>query len=392
MKLTPDDIINQNFSNKAMGFNKEEVKAFLEIVAVEFEELANQNTLLKKRLDEKDNQIKLMDENRGDLKEILNTLQLMKKDNDTVIRTVNNNVGAEMKELLTTVKGFKEQIMEIRPKNVEFTTKEDLEKFISTVQMVKEEELDKASEEAKRIIDEAEQRAEEIFREIEMETETKREKAALIINEAQQKADEMFRLAESEMESHKQRAAQIVIEAQQKAEEIAKIAENEMDSNKEKAVQLVNMARQKAEEIIRKAEGQAETDKEKGAHLVNEAKQKAEEIIRKAEGEAEVDKERAAQIIRESQQKAGGIIREAKDEEDKIRIVISNLKKHHRLFEHRIKEVIEFHLNLLGSVDEDQKEKENLDASFEYVSSPLSISEESPFNSPDLSPFSAPKG
>ncbi|MGH7890470.1 MAG: DivIVA domain-containing protein, partial [Thermodesulfobacteriota bacterium] len=365
-----------------MGFNKEEVKAFLEIVAVEFEELANQNILLKKRLDEKDNQIKLMDESRGDLKEILNTLQLMRKDNDSVIKTVNHNVGSEMKELLTTVRGFKEQIMEIHPKDTELTTKEDLEKFISTVQKVKEEELDKATEEAKGIINEARQRADEIIREIEGETETKREKAALVINEAQQKADEIFRLAESEMESHRQRAVHIVNEAQQKAENMVRFAESEAEADREKALQIVNMARQKAEELVRKAEAQSEADKEKGTQLLIEARQKAEEIITKAEGEAEEDKERAAQIIRESQQKAATIIREAKDEEDQVRIAISNLKKRHRLFEHRIKEVIEFHLNLLGSVDENQKEKENLDAAFEDTSS-LSSSDESPFTSPD---------
>ncbi len=188
MRLTRDDIIS-----KAMSFNEGEVKAFLETVAGEFEELTNENTSLKKQLEEEKARVHLITGTVGELREILNTL---------------------------------------KPKEVEFATKEDIERFFVTARKIKDDELRKADEEAKRI--------------------------------------------------------------------------------------------------------------------VNEAYQRARALINDAENDVEGKREEAAQIIRGAQQKSGTILREAKGEEERIRIQIANLKKQYRLFEDRVKEAIEFHLDLLG--------------------------------------------
>ncbi|HEX3034105.1 MAG TPA: hypothetical protein VHT73_03100 [Thermodesulfobacteriota bacterium] len=246
MRLTRDDIIY-----KAMSFNEGEVKAFLETVAGEFEELTNENTSLKKQLEEEKARVNLITGTVGELREILNAL---------------------------------------KPKEVEFATKEDIERFFVTARKIKEEELRKADEEAERIVNEAQQRARALINDAENDVGDKKEEASLILNEAHQKAEEMIRDAEGEAEKIMERAAQVIRDAQQRAKEAVKYAENQ----------------------------------------------------------AERKREEAAQIIRGAQQKSGTILREAKGEEERIRIQIANLKKQYRLFEDRVKEAVEFHLDLLS--------------------------------------------
>ncbi|MBE9546099.1 MAG: DivIVA domain-containing protein [Proteobacteria bacterium] len=50
MKITAEDIHNQQFKIKFRGFDIREVDFFLEVVAAEFEELARQNVLLREKL------------------------------------------------------------------------------------------------------------------------------------------------------------------------------------------------------------------------------------------------------------------------------------------------------------------------------------------------------
>jgi cell division initiation protein len=114
MKIDSDDILKQDFATKFFGFDKREVRVFLNVVANVYEELINENTLLRK------------------------------------------------------------QLTAIDAKETEFITKDDLKKFISTLQWIKEKEIEKAEQEA-----------------------------ALIIKEAQLKAGAMIREAESEVEKRK---------------------------------------------------------------------------------------------------------------------------------------------------------------------------------------------
>ena len=390
MKLTPDDVINQNFSNRPMGFNKEEVRAFLEIVAAELEDLIKENEGLKKRLDEKDSQVRLMDETRFEVKEILSALKLMKNDQES--GGTASKVGASLGEILETLRGLNGKINEIGPRREEFTTKEDLERFISTMQKLKEEELDKAGEEAKRIIDEARQKSEDLVKRAEADVETKKEEAALIINSAQQRAEEILREAESLVDAKREQAIHITNEARQRVEAMIAEAKSQAENKREEAVSIINEAQGKAREIIEEAENQAEKMRDEGSQIIRDAQQRAKLLVKEAEDQVEGKKEEAAQIVREAQQKASAVIRDARGEEEGIRQAILGLKKQHRLFEHRIKEVINFHLSLLGSVNDELNEDNNPDTSSQPVSSsPFSAPADSDFTAPGRSPFSAPE-
>ncbi len=368
MKLNSDDILKQNFSTRAFGFNKEEVMAFLELVATEYEELFNENMLLKKQVTERDNQFRLMNETRGQVNEILNTLQQFKSQSleadgrkdliekqltkkDEIIESINSEVGAKVGEILATIQGFKE-IMEARPKEPEFMNKDDLEKFVSTVQRVKEEEIKKAEEEAALILNEAREKAERMVEEAEREEQSIREnmefKSELIVNEAQQKAERII----SEAERIKEEASLIINEAQGNAEQMVREAEDRVERVKEQAALIIREAQEKAEKMVRETEDEIGRKKEAAELIIQEARHKAEGMIKEAEGEAERRREESLLIVRKAQQKAEAIIREAESEESRIKTAVAELKKQHQFFKERIKEVVELHLQILGSVSE----------------------------------------
>ncbi len=373
MKLTPDDIINQNFSHKAVGFNKDEVRAFLEIVAGEFEELINENTVLKKQLEERDDRIELISETRGEVKEILNTLQQFSRESlevsrqntvagqefvkkgEEIVRTISGKIGTEIeiRQLVETIQKFKEHINELQS-SAEFVTKDDLKRFISTVHKMKEEELEKADDEAKRIINEAHQKAKAMIREAEGEAENRKEQAALIVNEASQRAEELIRESENEREKRKAEAAQLIKDAQERAKAIIKDTEVEAEKMKERAAQIVRDAQQEAKVIMRDAEVEADKRKEEATQVIREAQQRARTLVKDAEVEADKRKEEAAKIIREAHQQSQAIMRDTRSEEEKSRIEIANLKKQHQLFQERIRETIGFHLKLLGSTEKEE--------------------------------------
>jgi cell division initiation protein len=50
LKITPEDIKNQNFSKTFRGYNQTEVDAFLGLVAQQLEELIKENSDIKKKL------------------------------------------------------------------------------------------------------------------------------------------------------------------------------------------------------------------------------------------------------------------------------------------------------------------------------------------------------
>lgn len=58
MKFTPFGIKNQEFNKSVRGYDRDEVKAFLEKLADEFERLQNENDKLLKDLEEKEGQLK----------------------------------------------------------------------------------------------------------------------------------------------------------------------------------------------------------------------------------------------------------------------------------------------------------------------------------------------
>lgn len=58
MKFTPFGIKNQEFNRTVRGYDRDEVKAFLERISDEFEKLQNENEQLKIDLDQKEDQLK----------------------------------------------------------------------------------------------------------------------------------------------------------------------------------------------------------------------------------------------------------------------------------------------------------------------------------------------
>ncbi|MGQ0792536.1 MAG: DivIVA domain-containing protein [Deltaproteobacteria bacterium] len=333
MKISSDDILRQDFSTKAFGFSKEEVMSFLEIVSAEYEELVSENALLKKQLGEKNTQIQLLDESKAEIKDILNTLrqfskeslevahtntlldqQLIKKDEE-IIKSISGDVGAELKRLLAGIQSLKE-LYDARLKEDKLLNKGDLERFVSTVQIIKEQEFKKIEAEAASIVKDAKQRGEEVIKEATSHADKIREQAAPIVHQAKQKAEEVIREA-LELASRK----------------------------KEESALLANQTQQRSDEMLR----DAERAKESAVSIVAEAHQRADELVREAQRESERVQEDASHIVKKSQQRSELIVQEAEEEASRIRSAFAEIKKQHQFFKDRMKEVIELQLQILGS-------------------------------------------
>ena len=62
MRLDPDTILAQSFKKSLSGYSKEEVQDFLKIVAKDFKEMKRDLTRLRDELNEKDLQVRELDE------------------------------------------------------------------------------------------------------------------------------------------------------------------------------------------------------------------------------------------------------------------------------------------------------------------------------------------
>jgi cell division initiation protein len=62
MRLDPDTILAQSFKKSLSGYSKEEVQDFLKIVAKDFKEMRRDLTRLREELNEKDLQVRELDE------------------------------------------------------------------------------------------------------------------------------------------------------------------------------------------------------------------------------------------------------------------------------------------------------------------------------------------
>ena len=76
MRLTPMDIRQQRFRVKSFrGFDRQEVEAFLEEVAGDYEELVRENNLLKEQLTALEERVRGMEEEERLIRETLQTAQ-----------------------------------------------------------------------------------------------------------------------------------------------------------------------------------------------------------------------------------------------------------------------------------------------------------------------------
>jgi cell division initiation protein len=95
MKITPIDIKTQNFTRSLRGYDAEEVKAFLEKLAAEVEELMNENETLIEEI----NELKTSLDGYKKIEKDLETKLLKAQDSSTKsIETAKNQTGMILKE------------------------------------------------------------------------------------------------------------------------------------------------------------------------------------------------------------------------------------------------------------------------------------------------------
>ena len=200
MRLSSDDIQKQEFGVKFFGFDKDEVRIFLKVVATEYEELVNEVEVLKKQLEERDVQGRLVNETREEVKEVLEAMRQFSKESMEVTRGSRELIEQEMKwrgaEMVAGIRGMREEMVN---KQGGYTTKEDLKAFLQTIDRVKSEEIERAEDEAGQIIREAELQTDEMIKEAEKEVEGMRKEIADLKRQYRVFEDRMKNMIESQL-------------------------------------------------------------------------------------------------------------------------------------------------------------------------------------------------
>jgi cell division initiation protein len=80
MKITPIDITDHHFARKMRGFDPEEVRSFLNLVASEFESLVVENNSLREKLSRAESSVSDLKEREKILKDTLLTAQKLAGD------------------------------------------------------------------------------------------------------------------------------------------------------------------------------------------------------------------------------------------------------------------------------------------------------------------------
>ena len=140
MRLSSDDIQKQEFGVKFFGFDKNEVRIFLKVVATEYEELVNEVEVLKKQLEERDVQGRLVNETRQEVREILEAMRQFSKESMEVAKGSRGLIEQEMRrrgeEMVEGIRRIREEMAD---RGGGYTTKEDLKAFLQTIERVKKE-------------------------------------------------------------------------------------------------------------------------------------------------------------------------------------------------------------------------------------------------------------
>ncbi|HEX3034167.1 MAG TPA: DivIVA domain-containing protein [Thermodesulfobacteriota bacterium] len=200
MRLSSDDIQKQEFGVKFFGFDKDEVRIFLKVVATEYEELVNEIEVLKKQLEEREAQVRLVSETREEVREILEAMRQFSKESMEVARGSRGLIEEEMKrrgeEVVEGIRRIREEMVS---KEGGYTTKEDLKAFLQTIERTKREEIERAEVEASQIIREAEVQTDEMIKEAEKEVESMRKEIADLKRQYRAFEDRMKGIIESQL-------------------------------------------------------------------------------------------------------------------------------------------------------------------------------------------------
>ncbi|HSE84064.1 MAG TPA: DivIVA domain-containing protein [Thermodesulfobacteriota bacterium] len=200
MRLSSDDIQKQEFGVKFFGFDKDEVRVFLKVVATEYEELVNEVEMLKKQLEDRDVQGRLVNETREEMREMLEAMRQFSKESAEAARGSRELIEQEMRrrgeEMVEGMRNIKEEVVN---RGGGYTTKEDLKAFLQTIDRVKREEIERAEDEAAQIIREAELQTDEMIREAEKEVERMRKEIADLKRQYRVFEDRMKNMMESQL-------------------------------------------------------------------------------------------------------------------------------------------------------------------------------------------------
>ena len=127
MKLTPTDIKTQEFNKSRKGYDADEVKAFLEKIAEEVEDLMNENETL---LDETEELKRSLDEYKKTEKDLQTTLLKAQESSTKAIEAAKNQTGMMLKEAelkaARIIEKAKENANEIRDAVINLREEKDL--------------------------------------------------------------------------------------------------------------------------------------------------------------------------------------------------------------------------------------------------------------------------
>jgi DivIVA domain-containing protein len=200
MRLNSDDIQKQEFGVKFFGFDKDEVRVFLKVVATEYEELVNEVEMLKRQLEERDLQGRLVNETRDEVREMLEAMRQFSKESMEVARGSRELIEQEMRrrgeEMVEGIRSIREEMVN---RGGGYTTKEDLKGFLQTIERTKREEIERAEDEAAQIIREAELQTDEMIKEAEKEVERIRKEVADLKRQYRVFEDRMKNMIESQL-------------------------------------------------------------------------------------------------------------------------------------------------------------------------------------------------
>ena len=122
MKITPEDIKKYDFKVVFRGYNKEQVKNFLNLIADDIQEYQKEYEDLKKRLDSADNQIKSFQEMGNTIEQTLSrvkelyekSVQNVEKEKDLIIKEANlmaEKVLDEAKDKIKSMESYESKLI-----------------------------------------------------------------------------------------------------------------------------------------------------------------------------------------------------------------------------------------------------------------------------------------
>jgi cell division initiation protein len=121
LKITPEDIKNQNFSKTFRGYNQTEVDAFLGLVAQQLEELIKENSDIKKKLSQLESASVDQKDMEKTIHEVLLTAQKSaeevkknaEKEAELLLREAKVKSERKLEETHTALSELRKQIIEL---------------------------------------------------------------------------------------------------------------------------------------------------------------------------------------------------------------------------------------------------------------------------------------